>query len=112
MYKNGLYIIEWLYDDDDNFIGANVTKQEIDLTTFGEKTTTYGTKILVTPITPNNLIHIKYYYDRYEDEEGNHFNGYLASDEDISRIYNNSGDYIPGAHRFTSQENSGPDEQP
>ena len=81
---------------------ATATMLDIDLTKFGEQTID-GQKVLVTPSTPDYLIHVDYngpstYYKYNETtEETETFTGYYANDNGHSRYYDNSGALVPRA---------------
>ena len=82
----------------------NVSMLDIDLTKFGEQTID-GQKVLVTPSTPDHLIHIDYegpstYYKYNEETKKNDipFTGYCANDHEKDgtlRYYDTSGAFVP-----------------
>ncbi len=93
-YGDSLYKISIVEDP----WSATATMMDIDLTKFGEQEI-YGKKVLVTPSTPDHLVHV--YYEgpsTYKYNETTHeydipFTGYRADDSDDgrSRYYDTSG---------------------
>ena len=89
LYKDGVYNVTWQYDNEDNFIGVTVTKLDVtlDLSKFGVQTIDAEFDVLVTPSTPENLIHGEFTRRMYSDENGNEVTGYRTYDKDGNRIF-------------------------
>ena len=93
-YNNNIYVYD--YDGVEKEVTA-IEKMNIDKNTFGEQGTGER-KVLVTPSTPDNLIHLNYEgpktYKEYDEEKDEWvtFEEYCAYDSDLyTRYYDTSG---------------------
>ena len=92
-YNSNIYVFD--YDWNTEKVTA-VAEMNIDKNTFGEQGTGER-KILVTPSTPDNLIHGYYRVGIGNDEDNNEIIGYYAKDADgNTRYYDYSGALIQG----------------
>lgn len=91
-YNKKIYVFD--YDWNTEKVTA-VAEMNIDKNTFGEQGTGER-KVLVTPSTPDNLIHCDYSVGKSEDNDNNEIIGYCAHDIDGNyKYYDYSGVLIP-----------------